>query len=374
MPNMAKFRRLRREWHPTRNRGLTLEAAAAAGWKAKAWWQCSRDPAHQWRSHVHHRLYAGTGCPSCLRHRRSMAGAAPALRRQWHPTRNLPLAPANLPRTSRKRVWWRCPKDPRHEWAARVHQRVYFGSGCPYCSRRLLVPERSLAHVRPQIVAEWHPTRNAALTPAKVSAWSSRKVWWICGKGPDHLWEAQILTRTRGDGCPFCSGRRPSITNCVATRLPDVVPLWHPTKNGSLTPWNLTVGTSRKVWWRCPHGPDHEWQQAPGLEGMGTRRASCPYCANRKVSVTNSLASVAPQIAGEWHPTRNAPLTPQNVLFGTSKRVWWRCAFNHEWATRVNQRTARRNGCPVCRWLPSRTRPVLTRRQRERVLMPGDFT
>jgi hypothetical protein len=345
----------------------------ARGWAAKGWWRCSRDPAHQWRSHVHHRIYAATGCPLCLRFRRSMASAVVPLRRQWHPTRNLPLTPGDVPRTSPRLVWWRCLEEPAHEWRARVRQRAYAGTGCPYCSRRLLAPERSLARVRPEVVAEWHPTRNGALTPAAVPAWSSRQAWWICPRGPDHTWQAQVLTRSRGDGCPFCSGHRPSVTNCVATRIPEILPLWHPTRNGTLTPWQLTAGTSRKVWWRCPHGPDHQWQQTPGREGMGSRRASCPFCANRQVSVTNCLATVAPRIAREWHPTRNAPLTPQDVLSGTSQRVWWRCAFHHEWATRVNQRTARGNGCPICRWLPSRQRPALTRKQRPRVHLPADF-
>ena len=33
---------------------------------------------------------------------------------------------------------------------------------------------------------------------------------------------------------------------------------WHPTKNGSLTPADLTLGSNKRVWWICSKG--HEWQ------------------------------------------------------------------------------------------------------------------
>ncbi|MGA9112116.1 MAG: zinc-ribbon domain-containing protein, partial [Smithella sp.] len=32
---------------------------------------------------------------------------------------------------------------------------------------------------------------------------------------------------------------------------------WHPTKNGSLTPSDVSVGSNRKVWWLC--SKCHAW-------------------------------------------------------------------------------------------------------------------
>ncbi len=61
------------------------------------------------------------------------------------------------------------------------------------------------------------------------------------------------------------------------------------------------------MWWRCPKGPDHEWEAA-----LSDRQKSngCPFCSNKRVSVTNALAIVAPRVASEWHPTKNGALTP----------------------------------------------------------------
>jgi hypothetical protein len=98
------------------------------------------------------------------------------------------------------------------------------------------------------------------------------------------------------------------------------------------------------VWWKCDAGPDHEWQTA--ISNRHNNR--CPFCMNRRVSVTNSLAAVEPKVAAEWHPTRNGRLTAHHVTRGAHHLVWWRCQFGHEWKATVNHRTAHNAGCPRC--------------------------
>jgi hypothetical protein len=38
----------------------------------------------------------------------------------------------------------------------------------------------------------------------------------------------------------------------------DLAAQWHPDKNGSLTPADVSRGCNKKVWWRCPADPTHE--------------------------------------------------------------------------------------------------------------------
>ena len=107
-------------------------------------------------------------------------------------------------------------------------------------------------------------------------------------------------------------------------------------------------GSDRKVWWQCPEGPDHVWKMS-----IVERRARnrCPFCADRRVSCTNSLATVAKKIARDWHPTKNGKLKPTDVVHAAWKKVWWRCQFGHEWFATVFSRT--RDGgtrCPGCRF------------------------
>ena len=37
------------------------------------------------------------------------------------------------------------------------------------------------------------------------------------------------------------------------------------------------------------------------------------------------LVTVNPDLAKEWHPTKNGDLTPENVFSKSGKKVWWKC-------------------------------------------------
>ena len=62
--------------------------------------------------------------------------------------------------------------------------------------------------------------------------------------------------------------------------------------------------------------------------------------------MNNSLAEVHPELVSEWSE-KNLTLTPDNITFGSNKKVWWRSACSHEWQASVK---ARSNGekCPIC--------------------------
>ena len=62
--------------------------------------------------------------------------------------------------------------------------------------------------------------------------------------------------------------------------------------------------------------------------------------------MNNSLAEVHPELVLEWSE-KNLPLTPEDITFGSNKKVWWKGACGHEWQTSVK---ARSNGekCPIC--------------------------
>ena len=36
---------------------------------------------------------------------------------------------------------------------------------------------------------------------------------------------------------------------------------WHPTKNDKLRPQDVTYASGKKIWWKCPMGEGHEWEQ-----------------------------------------------------------------------------------------------------------------
>jgi hypothetical protein len=62
------------------------------------------------------------------------------------------------------------------------------------------------------------------------------------------------------------------------------------------------------------------------------------------------LSETHPDVALEWHSSKNGTLTPDAVISGSTKVVWWQCWNDprHEGQTRVQNRTRLRSPCPIC--------------------------
>jgi len=89
------------------------------------------------------------------------------------------------------------------------------------------------------------------------------------------VWESVIYSRSNGNGCPVCSGKKVVLSNCLATLKPELAKEWHPTKNGDLTPYYVGEFSHKKVWWKCNKGDDHEWISSVSNRSKGRE---CPYC------------------------------------------------------------------------------------------------
>ena len=197
---------------------------------------------------------------------------------------------------------------------------------------------------RAELLSQWNAVRNLPLTADSVSSGSSRRVWWQCAQG--HQWQCAVYARTTsGSKCPYCAGKLPVPgENDLATRFPNVASEWHPTKNSPLTPNQLLPGSHRLVWWAC--GKGHEWQAIVKSRAAG---CGCPVCANRGVQPgDNDLATTHPDLAKEWHPTRNGTATPDAISPYSSRKVWWACEKGHPYQATAASRTMHGGGCPYC--------------------------
>lgn len=208
-----------------------------------------------------------------------------------------------------------------------------------------LINEKILSIVHPELTGEWDFEKNYPLTPENVSYGSNKKVFWNCKKC-DTIWNARISHRSGGSGCPKCA-KHPPIKESILKVWPEVVKIWHPTKN-ELTPDIVSRGSDIRVWWKC--NKNHEWE-APVYSVYTNNKkgnSGCPYCHGNKIDKNNCLANLFPEIAKEWHPTKNGDITPYDVGKGSAKRVWWKCEKGHEWKTSVGIKTAQKTGCPYC--------------------------
>lgn len=119
---------------------------------------------------------------------------------------------------------------------------------------------------------------------------------------------------------------------------------WEKNDELGIKPDKVMSGDNGKlVWWKCQRG--HEWQAKIGNRVNGT---GCPYCSgNRPIPGETDLGTTAPEVAKEWHPTRNGSLTPQDFKRGSAKRIWWLGSCGHEWQATIESRS-RGRGCPLC--------------------------
>lgn len=288
----------------------------------------------------------------------SIALKRPDLLTEWDFKRNELIDPYESVCTLRINVWWICKTNKDHTWSAQIRSRAYYNQGCPYCSGNKVHSSTCLEVTHPLLVTQWHMELNGLLTPKDVSKGYTKRVWWICEEG--HEWPASPNTRTANNTrCPFCRDFCIPLCdkNSLATINPPFLKEWHPTKNVSIRPRDVTASSPKKVWWLCSSNPLHEWQATVNKRSSGR---GCPYCSGNRVHPTTCLAVTHPEVAAEWHPIRNGDKTPQDVTKGHKTDMWWLGGCGHEWQMTPNRRTASNGNCVYCTPKPSTSFPEQT--------------
>lgn len=348
---------LAEEWNYEKNGTLT-PSMVPPGSKKKVWWVCEKG--HEWKATIYSRSGKNAvGCPKCAE---QLHTSFPEQAIYYY------LKQFDISIRNREII---CGREvdiflPSLNTAIEYDGLYYLGDVIQYLIKELfgkttgqinVIQDKqkilesykqgtlanSLGVKYPELAIQWHPTKNGTLSPESFSPGSHEKIWWacpICG----NEWEATIKDRVYGGRCPVCVGKKvnPGV-NDIATTHPELVKEWHPTKNGTLTPSVVSRGKHTTVWWICEKGHDWEETVAARIRGRG-----CPYCANKRVwKGFNDLATVNPRLAEDWHPTKNEK-KPDEVVYGSSKKAWWKCKVcGHEWEAVIVSRN-KGIGCPEC--------------------------
>lgn len=221
---------------------------------------------------------------------------------------------------------WVCPLG--HVYQATPNNRSH-GTSCSYCSsRKVLAGFNDLKTLDAALAAE-----AIEGDPSTVTRWSHQPFRWRCSRG--HEWVERVSERSRGYGCPYCSGQR------VLAGFNDLCTT-HPETADQSVGWDasrVSRGSNTPVMWRCELG--HHFEATPNKRTSGR---GCPYCAGNRVLVGyNDLATKRPDLAVQaagWDPTE--------VTAGSNRKLQWRCEHGHEWEASVKNRV-RGRGCPICR-------------------------
>ena len=184
------------------------------------------------------------------------------------------------------------------------------------------------------------------LIDGQIYKGSNKKLIWKCLKeNCQEYFNSNWNDISSGHGCGVCFGLQVTLSNCLATKNPELAKEWHPTMNGNLTPWDITSCSNKEVWWQCKDNPKHEWSAE--VNNRNTNNTSCPYCSGKLPSEDYNLLTCKPELCKEWDYNKNDN-KPEEYTPYTSNKVWWICKeCNCEWEATISHRSNGR-GCPDC--------------------------
>ena len=331
------------QWYYEKNKPLCPEQFAI-GSNKKVWWKCTHG--HSWEAIINSRKRSG--CRYCYGKNifnpgvNDLLKVNPVLAAQWDYEKNIELNPQDVAANTIIKAWWLCEKG--HSWQATIRNRNH-GNGCPVCANKLLLTGyNDLLTLDPKLCKEWDYEINAPLMPCEIIVNSPMLIWWKCLMH-GHSWQASVLSRRQGAGCPYCSGRAVLVGfNDLRTLCPELAAEWDDEKNDALCPEHVTVQATAKVWWKCGKGHSYISRVYNRYNGNG-----CPYCAgNLPIVGENDLETVYPELLDEWDYERNKK-KPHEYTCGSSQKVYWKCNRNHHWLAPIVARTTNGSKCPRCK-------------------------
>jgi hypothetical protein len=286
-------------------------------------WKCTKG--HVYEADPAHRC-DGRGCPYCANKKvlvgfNDLSATHPELAREAHNWN-----PETVVFGSNKVVDWKCSEG--HIWSAKVNNRVR-GTGCPYCSGRLVMPGfNDLATTRPDLAMELIDDDGTGISKS-----SHHRRLWECELG--HRWEATVADRNAGYGCPFCAGQKVLVGfNDLTTVRPEIAK-----QANGWNPEEVTEFNDVKKSWKC--GIGHTWLATTASRSRGR---GCPICANKTVQVGfNDLSTTHPEIALQAHGW-----DPRTMTAGTNTKCEFVCLAGHVVLQRIVSRVNSKGMCPVC--------------------------
>lgn len=401
---------LLKEWVSSSDPKVTPETVTIGSEKMCITWRCEKN--HEYPASVNRRV-SGQGCPYCkgkrvLKGFNDLASQYPNVAKEWDSELN-DLKPDEIVYGSNKRARWKCEKG--HKWEAIIKSRTIDGCKCPYCAGQRAIPgENDLQTLYPKIAAEWHPTKNGNVKSSEVSGRSNRPYYWLCMNG--HTYRTTPDSRVRGRGCPTCAAECHVSFNekAIAYYLSRdflVEESAHPKGFGKseldifLPEYNIGIEYDGRAYHKSSARDvrKNELCVKSGIRLFRIREPGCPPLSGcdiielkslampeiekgirmlmeligketnqildsdinlkrdgndilEKKSLwrrENSLAATHPEIASEWHPTKNGNLRPEMFKTCSNRKFWWQCEEGHEWSATIRDRTLDHTGCPVCR-------------------------
>lgn len=277
----------------------------------------------------------------------------PNLAAEWHPNKNGDLSPTNVSHGMATKIWWICPEG--HEYTASLLHRSA-GTNCPICNsgRQTSFAEQAVYFYIKKLFPDalnrynelfsnsmeldiyipsiklaieydgmaWHKSDKLEREKRKYKLCKEKgiKLIRLMEKPP----EGGILL-TADESLTILDGNmyeKKHLEKCIRMLLDKLDP-------------ESNMWTRNKAVFRNTIDINIERDEAEIRKFMTNLR-------------NGSFAEMYPELAKEWHPTKNGDLTPEKIKPHSSIRIWWKCKdCTTDYCTTASHRVYG-TGCPKC--------------------------
>jgi len=203
-------------------------------------------------------------------------------------------------------------------------------------------------------VAWWDHDHNDPTLWATARVRARRDAQWRC---PDCglRFTRRIFEMTTSASCPECSAKAQAarrseyerLTETAVADIPELLAAWADDADPRAV--ELTGGPLRRF--RCPAG------HHPRVTPYNYFHTGCPICRglNTRKKLRDAAATgpprLNPEVASQWHPTRNKGARLKLVSPASRRVLWWQDPVcGHEWqACPADREKRQRLRCPECR-------------------------
>lgn len=341
------------QWNFEKNKNLTPEQFTPASNKS-VWWVCTVC-GHEWKAKICNRATLGRGCPCCANKtvvpgKNDLATVRPELAKEWHPTANGDLTPQQVTIGSGKKVWWLCPYG--HEYQASVMHRGH-GTNCPHCNsgRQTSFAEQAVFYYIKQVYPD-AISRCSDVLPGRMELDVYIPSIRLAIEYDGSYWHRN-KQKTEIEKYKLCSERGIKLIR-MKEALRDESPMT------ADRVYHMEKLDDRKVLEQLIR---HILDEIDPNSNFWTRKNASHIHSNIVVDLQKdqfkiteyaarvkerSLAALRPDLAVEWHPSKNENVTPDMVTLGSDLKVWWKChSCGYEWQASVGHRV-NGTGCSRC--------------------------
>jgi len=273
-----------------------------------------------------------------------------------------------LSQTSKVKIKWQCPKNPKHIWLAQYNSRalgINKNRSCPFCAGLKPDPEQTLEKLYPKIYKSIIKTNNN-IDYSIISPGSGKVFDFKCPNGSDHFYKSSVFVQTRHSKktdkknilkndklrCPFCLKYKLSKTNSLEITHPELAKIFD-TKKNKISPDKIIFNSTKYFWWLCSSNKEHSFrsQSANVIRSLKSKYKGCAVCAKKYFNFIDSLYNKRPDLVTEIDNIRNKNFDPKKIPYYSTKSIYWICSKDktHKWKYEIGLRAKKKKLiCPYC--------------------------